>query len=116
MKVAFEGLGKTTANQLDPANGQVDSNSQQTGSTARRISRNFDELATSVASKDPNLKTAQLLSAIDAAQQNPGEAEFQAADNALVGHHCIHKKKAISLHRVLSRPPVTLGLIRVPIP
>jgi len=84
MKVVLEGLGQTKANQL--ANGQVDTNSLQTGSTVRRISRNFDGLATSVASKDPNLNTDQLLSAIDAAaQQNPGEAELQAADNALVG-------------------------------
>ena len=101
MKVALEGLGQTTTNQLDPTNGQVDTNSLRTGSTVRRISRNFDGLATSVASKDPNLNTDQLLSAIDAAQQNPGKAEFQAADDALVGlwhpFGCMKKSCSISL-------------------
>ena len=93
MKVVLEGLGETKAKQLTMGqqsttiddNGIPDTNSLRTGSTVRRISRNFDGLATSVASKDPNLNTDQLLSAIDAAQQNPGEAELQAADNALVG-------------------------------
>ena len=75
MKVVLEGLGQTKAKQF--ANGQVDTNSLRTGFIVRRISSNFDGLATSVASKDPNLNTDQLLSAIDAAQQNPGAFNFE---------------------------------------